>query len=39
MSIQKGSGAVSLYASQNMLYRRVKSRGSVKYLKCTQNYA
>jgi len=31
-TIQKGCGAV--YACQNMLYRRVKTRGSVKYLKC-----
>ena len=27
------SGAV--YACQNMLYRRVKTKGNVKYLKCT----
>ena len=34
-TIQKGSGAV--YASQNMLYRRVKTGGSVKYLKFTHD--
>jgi len=31
-TIQKGSGVV--YARQNMLYRRVKTKGNVKYVKC-----
>ena len=34
ITIQKGSGSV--YASQNMLHRRLKTRGSVKYRKCTR---
>ena len=32
-TIQKGSGVV--YARQNMLYRRVKTEGNVKYVKCS----
>jgi len=32
-SIQKGSGYV--YACANMLYHRVKTKGNVKYLKCS----
>ena len=30
--IRKGSGFV--YACANMLYRRVKTEGNIKYLKC-----
>jgi len=32
-TVQKGSGVV--YACQNMFYRRVKTKGNVKYVKCS----
>lgn len=32
--IEKGRG--SLYASNNYLYRRVRTNGNIKYLKCNQ---